>query len=92
VFERHRDLEALTVLCRELAALGLDIGITDARPAIWVRADRSAPRWWISVDTSGEVFECRESNTRFPAEDPARAAALIAEQLRATPASPDEAS
>lgn len=88
MFERHRDLEALTLLCRELAALGLDIGMTDARPAIWVPAGRSGPRWWISVDTSGEVFECRESDTRYPA----RAAALIADQLKTAHADAGEPS
>jgi hypothetical protein len=83
VFERHRDLEALTALCRELAKFGFDIGMSDARPGIWIRVERSDPRWWITVDSSGEVFECRDAaDSRLPAEDPARAATLIAEQLR----------
>lgn len=80
------------VLCRELAGLGIDVGISDARPAVSVRADRSSPRWWVEVDTSGEVFECPEVQGRFPVGDPGGAAAAIAAKLTAMHADPDEAS
>lgn len=79
----EQELEKLTVLCQELAKLGLNVGMSDARPAVSVRADRSGPPWWIAVDASGEVFECHEPEARFPIDDPTSAAASIAQRVKA---------
>ena len=86
-----RDLEALTVLCRELAKLGLKVGMSDARPAISVRAKMASPRVWVSVDVSGRFFEWQEAVSRHPVDDPVGAAALLAEHARALASGSGEA-
>jgi hypothetical protein len=80
VSDRDQELAALTALCRELATHGLNVGMSDARPAVWVRAGRSGPRLWITVDAAGEVFESAEVEGRFPIGDSGGAATAIAEQ------------
>jgi hypothetical protein len=83
VFNRDAELEALTALCRKLASLGLNVGMSDARPAISVRADMRSPRLWVSVDDSGEAFTwCCDGNGRHDVDDLAGAAEQIAAYLK----------
>lgn len=82
VFDHDRDLGALTRLCRSLAPLGLAVGMSDARPAVVIR-ERDQPPLWITVDASGEFFEWLEAEHRHPVSDPARAAALIRDHVKA---------
>ena len=64
----------IVALCREAAKLGLNVGISDARPAVVIRT-RTKPPLWITVSDSGEFFEWHQE--RHPVTDPAGAAALI---------------
>jgi hypothetical protein len=83
VFNRDAELEALTRLCRKLAGLGLNVGMSDARPAISVRADMKSPRVWVSVEDSGEAFTwCCDGNGRHDVDDPAGAAEQISAYLK----------
>jgi hypothetical protein len=78
-----RDLEALSMLCRELARLGLTVGISDARPAVSVRAGLTEPKVWITVNPSGQLFTWRRDDVdRHPVDDPAGAAAHIQELIK----------
>jgi hypothetical protein len=78
-----RDLEALSLLCRELARLGMTFGISDARPAVWVRSSLTDSKVWISVNPSGQLFTWRRDDVdRHPVEDPAGAAAQLFEYLK----------
>jgi hypothetical protein len=80
---RIRDLEALSLLCRELARLGMTFGISDARPAVWVRTNLTDSRVWISVNPSGQLFNWRRDDVdRHPVDDPAGAAAQLFEYLK----------
>lgn len=79
------------MLCRELAALGLNVGMSDARPAISVRTERASPRVWVSVDASGRFFEWQEAESRHPVDDPVGAAALLAEHAKALASGSGEA-
>lgn len=88
---QDRKLELLTGLCRELSKLGLNVGLSDARPAVVVRTS-DAPGLWITVDDSGEFFEWAEAGHRHPATDPAGAAALIFEYVKAQRSGPGEVS
>jgi hypothetical protein len=83
VFNRDAELEALTMLCRKLAGLGLNVGMSDARPAISVRADMKSPWLWVSVEESGEAFTwyC-DGNGRHDVDDPSGAATQIAAYLK----------
>jgi hypothetical protein len=80
---RIRNLEALTRLCRELARLGLTVGISDARPALSVRAGAAGSKVWITVNPSGQLFTWQPNNVdRHPVEDPAGAAAHIFDYIK----------
>ena len=76
-----RELELIAELCRPLAKIGLNVGMSDARPAVVVRT-RNEPSLWITVDPSGEFFEWNEAQQRHPVADPSGAAALVSEQLK----------
>lgn len=87
---RIRDLEALSLLCRELARLGMIFGISDARPAVWVRANLTDSRVWINVNPSGQLFTWRRDDVdRHPVDDPAGAAAQLFDYLKLRDAGSD---
>jgi hypothetical protein len=73
-------LTLIVVLCRELAKLGLNVGISDARPAAVVRARASS---CVTVDDSQNYYQWQETSNRYPTADPADAAAHIAEAIKA---------
>ncbi|GLY84869.1 hypothetical protein [Actinoallomurus iriomotensis] len=79
---RTAELRLITELCRESAKLGLNVSMSDARPAAVIRTG-TAPPWWITVDASGEFFEWRGAGFRHPVTDPAGAAAVIARRVGA---------
>lgn len=78
--EQTEEVRLLAVLCRELANLGLDVGMSDAKPALAVRMSRYDPRLWVSVDMADGCFTW--SRRRHAVIDPAGAAALIAADMR----------
>ena len=83
-FGRDRELSVLAELCRELARFGLSVGLSDARPAVSVRTDLVNPRLWISVSAADEAFVWRrDDEDRHAVDDPAGAAAHIAEYVKA---------
>jgi hypothetical protein len=78
--EQTEGVRLLATLCRELASRGLDVGMSDAKPALSVRLCRMDARLWVSVDVAAGFFEwCRD---RHAVTDPAGAAELIATRLR----------
>jgi hypothetical protein len=74
------ELMLIGALCGESAKLGLNVGMSDARPAAVFRTTARPPKW-IAVGVSGEFFEWQDSDKRHPAADPAGAAALILKYL-----------
>jgi hypothetical protein len=68
------ELTWIVALCREAAKLGLNVGMSDARPAAVIRTV-GKPLLWITVGDTGEFFEWHQG--RYPVTDPAGAAALI---------------
>ena len=74
------DLTLIALLCREAAKLGLNVGMSDARPAAVFRTPGRPPAW-ITVGVSGEFYELHGSQNRYPVTDPAAAAALIRKHL-----------
>ncbi|MEV5705660.1 hypothetical protein [Actinoallomurus sp. NPDC052274] len=73
----------MTELCRELAKLGVKVGMSDARPALTVRGNLADRRLWIEITRSGESFVWRrDDHVRHAVDDPAGAAAQIAEYLK----------
>jgi hypothetical protein len=72
------ELMRIVALCREAAKLGLNVGISDARPAVVIRT-AAKPPLWITVSDSGEFFEWHQD--RHPVTDPAGAAALVRKHL-----------
>jgi hypothetical protein len=79
-----REIRALVELCQALAGSGLYVGLSDARPALSVRAGLSGKRLWISVE--GETFVWRRTDeVRHAAGDPAGAAAEIVAYLDGRP-------
>ena len=82
VLSRDAELEALTVLCRELAKLGLNLGLSDARPAVVIRT-KGMPPLYVTVDTSGEFFEWSAAEDQHAIGDPAGAASHLAEYVKA---------
>lgn len=82
--DQTEEIRLLTSLCRELATLGMDVGMSDAAPALSVRWGRRDPRLWVSVSVRDECFRWQASrlDRRHPAADAPGAAKLIAEDLR----------
>jgi hypothetical protein len=76
-----RDLCQLVELCRELAKLGVHVGVSDARPALSVRGGLTDRKVWVEVDDGLFVWR-RDDLARHPADDPAGAAALLAGYLK----------
>ncbi|MEV5707451.1 hypothetical protein [Actinoallomurus sp. NPDC052274] len=80
---REQALETLIELCRHLAALGLKPGLSDARPAVSLRSDLTQQKIWVEVDVSrGSFVWRRDEYEDHPADDPAGAAAQLAEYLK----------
>jgi hypothetical protein len=87
----NENLDKLVELCRELIKLGINVGLSDARPALSVRGDLVRKKVWIEVDDSGESFVWRRDDHAYHSVgDPAGAAAKIAEYLKARHAGPGE--
>jgi hypothetical protein len=82
VFDRDEEYQAVALLCRELAKLGLNIGLSDARPAvvIWVKGTSSV---YVTLDVAGEFFEWGKPEARHPVGDPVGAAAQLAQDVKA---------
>jgi hypothetical protein len=81
--EQTQEVRLLAALCRELARLGLDVGMSDAKPALSVRLSRTDPRLWVLVDVRDGFFEwCRGGDRRHAVTDTAGAAKLIADDVR----------
>jgi hypothetical protein len=89
----YRDPELILIseLCRELAKFGLNVGLSDAQPAVVVRTGVKPPLW-ITVDVSGEFFEWHEAQCRHPVTDISGTAALISEYVKAQRSGLGEAS
>jgi hypothetical protein len=81
---QDRELELITELCRRLAKMGLNVGMSDARPAAVIRT-RDEPALSITVDPSGEFFEWCQAEKRHPVSDPAGAAVLLWEHVKTQP-------
>jgi hypothetical protein len=75
--EQIEEVRLLAALCRELAKRGLDVGMSDAKPALSVRQRHAAPRLWILVDAYAGFFEWG-CGRRHAVTDPAGTAAEIA--------------
>ncbi|HEY0541325.1 MAG TPA: hypothetical protein VGD53_23345 [Actinoallomurus sp.] len=88
---QDRELGLITGLCRRLAMMSLNVGMSDAQPAAVIRT-RNEPSLWITVDPSGEYFEWHEAQHQHPVTDFAGAAALILEYVKAQRSGTDEAS
>jgi hypothetical protein len=88
---QDRELELITELCRRLAELGLNVGMTDARPTVVIRTRDESPLL-ITVDPSGQFFKWSEPERQHPVTDPSGAAALISDHVKAQRAGPGEAS
>ncbi|GAA4510805.1 hypothetical protein GCM10023191_073960 [Actinoallomurus oryzae] len=86
-----RELRLITGLCRELAKLGLNVGMSDARPAVLVRK-QGEPVLMITMDGSGGFFEWSEGENRHPAIDMAGAAAAVSEHVKNPQPGPGETS
>ncbi|MCO6010900.1 hypothetical protein NE236_38680 [Actinoallomurus purpureus] len=82
-----RDLCRLVELCRELAKLGVHVGVSDARPALSVRGDLTDRKVWVEIDAGSFVWR-RDDLARHPAHDPAGAAASLADYLKNRDAGP----
>jgi hypothetical protein len=82
-FSRERELGVLMELCRELVRLGVPVGMSDARPAVSVPGGLADRRIWIEVDASRNSFVWRgDDHERHTVEDPAGAAARLAEYVK----------
>lgn len=79
--EQTEEVRLLAALCRELAKHGFDVGMSDAKPALFVRHRRAAPRLWILVDACAGFFEWG-CGRRHAVTDPAGTAAQIASDVR----------
>ncbi|GAA0330887.1 hypothetical protein NE235_21080 [Actinoallomurus spadix] len=81
--DQKQKLNALVALCRELAACGVRVALSDARPALSVRHELTDPKVWVEIDTSGESFVWRRDDyEHHEIDDPAGAATRITEYLK----------
>lgn len=71
-----RELGLLGDLARVLAKLGFQVGMSDARPAVFVRDD--AGRVIVTVSVSGDYYEWRSGDDSHLVTDPVGAAGAIA--------------
>lgn len=74
--ERGPELKLIVSLCRELAKLGLNVCMSDARPAALIHGPVLLP---VTVDRTAECFVYGDGQNQYrhPAADPAGAARLI---------------
>lgn len=77
-----RELALIGALCREIAKLGLNVGMSDARPAAVIRTAVVNPPLWITVDLGRQYFEWRDAEYRHAVADVSGAAARIAQHVR----------
>jgi hypothetical protein len=77
---REVKLRRLVELCGAPVGSGLYVGLSDARPALSVRAGLTGRRLWIEVEGGSFVWR-RTDEVRHVVDDPAGAAAAIAEYL-----------
>jgi hypothetical protein len=76
-------LRLLAGLARELAGQGLNVGMSDAHPALTVRGGLAGRKMWIFVDPSGASFMWRrDDHDSHAVDDPAGAAKRVAGGLR----------
>jgi hypothetical protein len=79
----NRNLDILVEVCRELIKIGVNVGLSDARPALFVRGGLASKKVWIEIDRSGESFVWRwDDQAHHSTGDPAGAAAKIAEYIK----------
>jgi hypothetical protein len=80
--DHTEEIRLLAALCRELATQGLDVGMSDAAPALSVRWSRTDPRLWVTVSVRDGCFawpaEDASRPRHHPATDAPGAAKLIA--------------
>lgn len=76
-------LTLIVRLCRELAKLGVNVGLSDARPAAVIRPRVRGPLW-VTVDESHQFYEWLEADKRYPASSPTHAATSIAKAINAS--------
>ncbi|GAB3989906.1 hypothetical protein GCM10029978_116310 [Actinoallomurus acanthiterrae] len=75
--EQHkRKIRLLTDLVRELVGFGFQVGMSDARPAAFIRSATGRPSVVIAV--TGDYFEWNSGTDSHVTTDPAGAAAAIA--------------
>jgi hypothetical protein len=82
-----RKIRALVELCQALTGSELHVGLSDARPALSVRASLTGKRLWISVESETFVWR-RTDKVRRAVTDPEGAAAEIVAHLRGHPGRP----
>lgn len=87
--DSERKIRALTGLCQALAGSGLYVGLSDARPALSVRACLTGGRIWIGIEDDAFVWR-RVDEVRHPVGDPAGAAAEIVAYLDVGAERPDQ--
>lgn len=85
--DHSRDMRRLVELCRELANLGVHVGVSDARPALSVGGDLTDRKVWVEIDDGAFVWR-RDDMSRHPANDPAGAATCLADYLKNRVAGP----
>jgi hypothetical protein len=68
------ELRLIVELCREAARRGLNVGMSDARPAAVIRT--GAAPWWVTVEDG--FYACPAEGFRHPVTDPSGAAAALA--------------
>jgi hypothetical protein len=79
--DHDRELGLLTELCRELCKFGFQVGMSDARPAVFIRDTSGGISWIVALDRSGERFEWRNGADVHPVADPVGAAGAIAAEV-----------
>lgn len=88
--QRDPELVLLTDLCRQLAALGVGVGLSDARPALTVHGCPTP--LWVTVSTSEGTFEWADAMHRHSVTDAAGAASRICEYAKGRRSEVDEPS
>jgi hypothetical protein len=75
----NREIRLLSDLVRELVKLGFQVGMSDARPAAFIRND--AGRVALVVSVSGDYFEWREGDDSHVVTDLVGAVGAIAAEM-----------
>jgi hypothetical protein len=75
----NREIRLLGDLARELVKLGFQVGMSDARPAVFIRDD--AERVALVISVSGDYFEWREGDDSHLVTDLAGAVGAIAAEI-----------